>query len=178
MTQSLPNESGVVTSAPTLVPASTQAAPPQPVSLTDRVLVASDLGDTVEEARKLILSLRTFAKFLFSDGSVWEVGQAVPNSGDTLAVFAAFNCDLVSEDTADRDRLPGDVRFYTIPVAGISDPLEPSLFCYTMNRGSPVTAVERMTLETFVREVGREWYNLAVVQGVVEEVVEDEEDDE
>jgi hypothetical protein len=177
MTQSLPGDlSGVVTSAPSVpVP----APAPEPVTLTDRVLIASDLGDTVAEARTLILSLRTFSKYLFPDGSVWEVGQPVPGTDNALAVFAAFNCDLVSEDTGDRDRLPGDVRFYTIPTNGIiGDPLEPSLFCYTTNRNSPVTAVERMTLATFVREVGREWYNLAVVQGVVEEIVEDEEDEE
>ena len=72
---------------------------------------------------------------------------------------------------------PGDCRFYVIPADGITDPLAPVFACYTLNRSFPTTVAEKMTLETFVREVGREWYNLAIVQGVVEED-EDDEDEE
>lgn len=163
-------QTSVTQPAPAVAP-----APPAPVSLTDRVLIASELGATVEEARKIVSNLRSLAKYLFADGAVWEVGASLPGSNG-LAVFAAFNVDLLSNDMDGLDRVPGDARFYVIPEAGITDPLAPDLLCYTVNRGSPVTSVERLTLGAFVREVGREWYNLAVVQGIVEEP--DEEDDE
>ena len=151
--------------------------PPQPVSLTDRILIASELGDTVEEARQIINSLRSFLKITFGDGATWEVGEPIPGN-PALAVLAAFNSDFLSNDTDGLDRMPGDCRFYVIPTAGITDPLAPVFACYVINRGLPTTIAEKMTLETFVREVGREWYNLAIVQGVVEEEDEDDEEED
>lgn len=161
---------------PTILPPS-PIQPPQPqaqVSIADRVVIASELGATIEEARKIISSLRTFNRLIFGDVA-WEVGSAIPGN-PALTIFAAFNCDFVSNDTDGLDRLAGDCRFYVIPTDGITDPLAPVFVCFTLNRSFPAVAGEQMTLETFVREVGREWYNLAVVQGVVEE--EDLEDDE
>ena len=171
MTQSAPLDNNTVVLQPSVV----QPAPPAPMSLTDRILIASDLGTTVEEARTIVNSLRGFFKIMFGDAA-WEVGEKIPGN-DRLAILAAFNSDFLSNDTDGLDRVPGDCRFYVIPADGITDPLAPVFACYTLNRSFPTTVAEKMTLETFVREVGREWYNLAIVQGVVEED-EDDEDEE
>lgn len=148
-------------------------APPPVVSLTDRVLIASELGKTIEEARTIIGSLRQFTRLIFNTAqgdTDWTVGSAIPGKDDLL-IFAAFNADFVSEDTDGLDRATGDCRFYVIPANGVTDPLAPVFCCFVLNRSFPAVVGEQMTLETFVREVGREWYNLAVVQGVVEEEV-------
>ena len=173
MTQSIPQTFDPTTTA---VQASVAPVPPAPMSLTDRILLASDLGGTVEEARQIVNSLRGFYKIMFGDAS-WEVGEPIPGN-PSLAILAAFNADFISNDTDGLDRVAGDCRFYVIPTAGITDPLAPVFACYTLNRSFPTTIAEKMTLETFVREVGREWYNLAVVQGVVEEEDEDDESEE
>jgi hypothetical protein len=159
------------------IPAPAPTAPPvtQPMSITDRILIASELGNTVEEARTIIGQLRQFARLIYGEGS-WEVGSAIP-SNPGLTILAAFNCDFVSTDTDGLDRIAGDCRFYAIPTAGLMDPLAPVFCCFTLNRSFPAAGGEQMTLETFVREVGREWRNLAIVQGVVEEEDEEEEED-
>jgi hypothetical protein len=148
-------------------------SPAQAMSLTDRILIASDLGATVEEAKEIINSLRGLYKIMFGDAA-WEVGEPIPGN-PALAILAAFNSDFLSNDTDGLDRVAGDCRFYVIPTAGITDPLAPVFACYTLNRGFPTTIAEKMTLETFVREVGREWYNLAIVQGIIEEPDDEEE---
>jgi hypothetical protein len=158
-----------------VVPPQAPVTPPQPVSLTDRILIASELGATVEEARTIVGQLRRFERLIFGEVA-WEVGAPIPGQ-PKLTIFAAFNVDFVSNDTDGLDRLEGDCRFYCIPTDGLTDPLEKVFNCFTLNRSFPAVAGEQMTLETFVREVGHEWYNLAVVQGVVEEP-DDEDDDE
>jgi hypothetical protein len=159
--------------------AQTTPAPPpvtQPMSITDRILIASELGNTVEEARTIVNSLRQFARLIYGEGE-WKVGAIIPNN-PALTIMAAFNCDFVSTDTDGLDRIPGDCRFYAIPTDGLTDPLAPVFCCFTLNRSFPAAGGEQMTLETFVREVGREWRNLAIVQGVVEEEDDEEEEED
>jgi hypothetical protein len=154
--------------APTQAPAAVPT-----ISLDDKALIASELGDSLEEARVIRSQLRQFYKFSFGDGA-WEVGVPIPKN-EGLTVFAAFNTEFLSADTDGLSHVPGDCRFYVIPTDGkLPDPLAQVFVCYTVNRSTPNLVAEQMTLETFIREVGREWWNLALVQRMVEE--EDEEE--
>jgi hypothetical protein len=168
--------------SPTAFPMPT-VAPTPALTLTDHVLIASELGATLDEARQIVGSLRAFYKMSFPSGEgqqtvAWEVGLPIPGNPG-LEIFAAFNVDFLSADTDGLPYVAGDCRFYVIPAAsaGPIDPRSPSFVCYTVSRSSPTLVSEKMDLQTFIREVGREWYNLAVVQGVVEEEDDEEEDD-
>lgn len=170
MTQPLPTDVPLAVPVPTQAP----AAPIPAISIGDRVLEASDLGATIAEAKVIQGQLRRFYKFNFGD-KAWEVGQPIPGN-EELTIFAAFNTDFLSKDTDGLSYVAGDCRFYVIPTDGkLPDPLAEIFLCYTVNRSSPTLVAEKMSLETFIREVGTEWFNLAVVQNIIEEEDEEEE---
>ena len=153
--------------APQMPQTPIQEAPRQ-VDLLTRILEASGLGDTDAERLTELSKLRMFQKRQFDDQNAWEVGAPIPGNPGLLLVFG-FENGFVAGDTDGYDHLPGDFRFYARPAGVVADPLSPEFLCFTLNRSSHGHSVERMTLETFVRELGKELWNLAVIQGLAEE---------
>lgn len=155
---------------PTIVAQPQPAAPV--VSLMDRIILASDVADTLEESRKIITDLPHVNKMVFGE-IAWEIGKPLP-SNPAMTLYVAFKDGFRSMDTEEWDYVAGDVRFYAIPTNGVTDPLASVFARYFLNRMAPTTTVETLTLEGFVREVGTEFYNLAVVKGVIAEPDEEE----
>ena len=155
----------------TTTPAET---PPEPGPLTAEELgrrILKESGLTVAE----LLSLPHEDKYDVA-GNAWEHGHHPPGN-DKLIIVAIFVGD---QHETQNDHVAGDVRAYTMPVDARNDdsPDKHHYRRYTLNRSSPTLRSTRMSLATFIDEISAEWYDLAVLRGVVEEDEDEEEPEE
>lgn len=140
------------------------------------VLTVEELGRRVLKASGLeaaeLLQLPIIDKYEIG-ADAWLVGESPPGN-ESLVIIAMFAGNQHEQDY--EDHVHGDVRAYVMPRDARADdgPEKKVYRRYVINRALPAMVTMRMSLESFVDEIGSEWWDLGVRKGLVEEEEEEE----
>jgi len=136
-------------------PSTTPPAAPAASTLEDLVnAILKTSGLDGSHIAKLKIPTRCTAA-----GLAWEVNKPKMNDPNLLVLFMFKG----SQGVLDDDHVAGDVRIYAAPTANAGEKLPP-FACFTASRIHPTYVGESMGGDAFIRTVGNEFRELALLE--------------